>query len=291
LFKVLFVLCIGSGLYFLYCLKSFEPDLGRLSYGSMFDPNDLSYFALSFIFLNILFVSRENPYIVRLTGLLALILGFLLIVLSGSRGGMLAFCISALFLLFCSSRSLSRSLKFFLILVFMASVAVSAIDFERYRTLFSLEKDYNVQSETGRLAIWAIGARAMQSNPVTGVGVGCFSNAVGLDRQLRGLEMQRWQAAHSSIVQIGAETGIFGLILYLVLSLSIYRNFRHVVNKSKSDRLVRLSELGLAGFLGIFISGMFLSQAYSIYWAFYLVLAVVCRRLSTTGHGLPPLGS
>ena len=58
--KVLLISCLGSGLYFVYVLRDFAPGSGRLAYGTMFDPNDLAFFALGFLPLNLLFLSKGN---------------------------------------------------------------------------------------------------------------------------------------------------------------------------------------------------------------------------------------
>jgi O-antigen ligase len=80
-------------------------------------------------------------------------------------------------------------------------------------------------------------------------------------------------------VQIGTETGVIGLALFLLMSLNVFRIFGKVHSNSPSESLIRISEMGRAGFLGLFVSGMFLSQAYSFYWAFYIVLSAALNRL------------
>jgi len=121
--------------------------------------------------------------------------------------------------------------------------------------------------------------QAMLERPITGTGVETFYMAVGKDRERRNLPSQAWQAAHNMAVQIGTETGVIGLALFLLMSVNVFRIFFKVRAKSSSETLVRISEMGNAGFLGLFISGMFLSQAYSLYWAFYIVLSAAVNRV------------
>jgi O-antigen ligase len=153
------------------------------------------------------------------------------------------------------------------------------INTERFKTLLTIEEDYNVWDETGRMAIWKIGLRAMLANPLTGVGVGCFYNAVGLDREARGAETLKWQAAHNSVVQIGTETGVIGLTLFLLMSKNVLLVFRRVKKAEVPESLIKIGEMGLVGFAGMFIASLFLSQAYSMYWAFYVVLSAVASQL------------
>lgn len=85
--------------------------------------------------------------------------------------------------------------------------------------------------------------------------------------------------AHNSLVQIGAETGIFGLILFCLMSSNVFKITGLIIGKSQAEELVKISEMVRAGFIGHFISAMFLSQAYSVYWAFYIALSAVLKHI------------
>ena len=276
---VLLLGCLGNGLYSAFSLTKGSLDTGRLSFGTMFDPNDLAYFALGFLPLNLLFISRDNPLWCRLACLVSFGIGSLLILLTGSRGGLLGFVLAAALLVFLKTKTIGFSLKAFFVVLCLAIISFSSINTERFMTLSSIEDDYNVQSETGRLSIWKFGVKTMLENPLTGVGVGCFPKAVGLDRQARGADTLKWQAPHSSLVQIGTETGIFGFFFFSLMSFNVIRMFRKIIRFSLNKKLVKISEMGLAGFAGLFVSGLFLSQAYSFYWALYIAMSASVSQM------------
>jgi len=276
---ILLIACLGNGFYSAFAVITGTLGENRLSFGTMFDPNDLAYFALGFLPLNLVFISRENPIWVRLTCFGCFFLSLLLILLTGSRGGMIALCLVITLFIFQKTKTIRGSIKIIFIGIFLVSFSLSSINLERYMTILNLEDDYNVKDETGRLSIWKIGARAMLSNPLTGVGVGCFGEAVGLDRQKRGAETLRWQTAHNSAIQIGAETGIIGLTLFLLLTKNVFVVFYQVKKSSAPERLIKISEMGFIGFAGLFTASMFLSQAYSVYWAFYVAISAVVNQL------------
>ena len=276
---ILLVGCIGTGLYSAFAIVTGSLGSGRLVFGGMFDPNDLAFFGLAFLPLNLLFISRGNPLMARLACIFSFGSGTLLILLTGSRAGFLAFASAAALLLLTKTRTVGMSQKLLFVSMCIVFVAISQVNFDRYKTLLTVENDYNVVSETGRLALWDIGMRAFLTHPLTGVGVNCFNEAVGRDRQTRGLQMQSWQTAHNSIIQIGTETGFLGLFLFLLMTLNVFRIFG-LIKRFAGDRdLVKVGEMAMVAFTGLFISGMFLSQAYSIYWAFYVVLSAVLQRL------------
>jgi len=277
--KILLIACLGNGLYSAFALATQDLRSGRLYFGSMFDPNDLAFFAVSFLPLNLLFISRGRPKWVRMACLASFAAGILLIIISASRGGLLALVAGGALLLFSKSRVMSFKAKIVFSVFCMATLVTAPINIERYKTILEFKEDYNVWDETGRIEIWKIGMRAMLENPLTGTGVGTFSEAVGRDRDRRKTEVRTWQAPHNMAVQIGTETGMIGLVLFLLMSLNVLRIFGKVHARSASQGLIRISEMGRAGFFGLFVAGMFLSQAYSFYWPFYVVLSAAVSRV------------
>jgi len=274
LINIIWIACLGTSLYLLSALYKGELVSGRLKFGEMFDPNDLAFFALSYLPLNMIFFSKENPVWKRLVSVANIILGILLIMMTGSRGGLVAFGIVVLMLILTKSRIMKMSYK--VIVVGLALIAIfygwERIDLSRFMTITEVGEDYNVWDETGRIEIWKKGLGLMLSDPLTGVGVSCFSEAIGRQRKEQGLQ-ELWQSPHNSLVQIGAETGVVGLILFVVISYRSFRIFGKSSNIGKSEQVLKTGEIARISFAGHFVSSMFLSQAYSILWAFYIVLS------------------
>ena len=277
--RVLLVGCLGNGIYSAFTVLTGSYSYGRLYFGTMFDPNDLSFFALSFMPLNLIFIRRGNPLWTRLACLGSFGACLLLILLTASRGGLLALAGVAALLLLTQSNVLKPRMKALLVFLGITFIALAPINWERYSTILNLNEDYNLNDEAGRWGVWKIGIRAMMENPITGTGVETYYLAVGRDRERRNLASQKWQAAHNMVIQIGTETGVIGLGLFLLMSLNVFRIFGKARANSSHEDLVWISEMGRAGFLGSFISGLFLSQAYSPYWAFYIVLSAAIKRL------------
>src|SRR4029077_16062919 len=84
---------------------------------------------------------------------------------------------------------------------------------EQMGTIVS-DTDYNRTEESGRMQIWARGLGYMLENPLFGVGPNNFQTAEGTlspyaERQQFGVGV-RWNAAHNSYIQVGAELGVVG---------------------------------------------------------------------------------
>ena len=278
--RVLFLAVIGAGLYSAFCLAKGTFVDERLFFGDMFDPNDLAFFALTFLPFGCLFLTGESR-LRRLLSTGAIISGLLLILRTGSRGGFIALAVVSGLMMFSKSGVIARWMKGMLLIA-----AVSCLLFmllgtstSRYSTILNPEGDYNYFDETGRLAVWERGIDLIVSHPVTGVGVAGFDEAIADERTAAGLP-PRWQTAHNAFIQIGAETGVPGLVLFIAMTLTALFGFVRVKKEGASEDLIRIAEMGFIGLMGQVVSIMFLSQAYSPYWVFYMVLPTVMLRLS-----------
>lgn len=277
----IWLVCLGCGGYTINALLSGTlVGVNRLSFGTLFDPNDLAFFIISILPFNFLFISRDNPLWKRFVSSINIVIGFFCILLTGSRGGFLAACIVFGLLIFMRTLTIKRRLKIIMMIIAFTGMlfGAGAIDFSRFETMRHLAADYNIWDETGRIVVWKRGLELMLTHPLTGVGVSCFSEAIGRNRSRAGL-LETWQAPHNSLVQIGAETGLVGFMLFAVISYKAIRIFAKTKNIHYHEHIEKISEMARIGFVGHFVTSMFLSQAYSIYWIFFVVLSAIINNL------------
>jgi len=150
------------------------------------------------------------------------------------------------------------------------------------------QSDYNHTSETGRLQIWNRGIGYMLANPLLGVGPNNFPTAEGTlsplaERQQYGIGV-RWNAAHNSFVQIGAETGVPGLGLFVAMIASAFvalRRAGRAASRTPGAAVSPALSAALTGALiGFTVGAFFLSLAYSEMLYTLLALAVAVRKVS-----------
>ncbi|MBU3914715.1 O-antigen ligase family protein, partial [bacterium] len=224
--------------------------------------------------------SKKGPAKLILFGaLLTLLFAFILTV---SRGGFIGLISIALLILFKdSTRSWGVKLLILGILVIAFVQFAPESYWERIRTIFTYEQDYNVTSKYGRKALWLNGLDLMLENPVTGVGAGAIVTGIGYSY---GNEGGKWMTVHNSFIQIGAELGIGGFILFILLILTSIRSLKRLrVKYAQSSGefhdhlwLATALEVSLWGFC---ITSMFLSAAYFAMFYFLIAICCVLRKL------------
>jgi O-antigen ligase len=151
------------------------------------------------------------------------------------------------------------------------------------------EEDYNHTSETGRLPIWSRGIGYMMANPFFGVGPNNFPTAEGTlsplaERQQYGIGV-RWNAAHNSFIQIGAEVGLPGLALFVAVIASAFGALRRsgpieAALALRGERRPPLTPALTASLLGFVVGAFFLSLAYSEMLYTLLALAVGLHKVT-----------
>jgi O-antigen ligase len=106
--------------------------------------------------------------------------------------------------------------------------------------------------------------------------------ALGYMRENLGLQAI-WQVTHNSFLQIGAEVGLIGFVVFILISLQslliFLRTSRRQATSAETEEIRILGGLMFLGFTGQLVAAVFLSQGYSIYFVLYFALAAVIRRL------------
>lgn len=261
--------------------------LGRLYF---YDANDLATLIVTAMPIGLYFALAHRRLVLRLAAVVGLMLLVVALIRSGSRGGFLAFLAIAAFILV-GFTTIPRRARIGGLVLILGVLSATASDryWTQMQTIIRPHEDYNLTDDAGRVKIWKRGIGYMLDRPVSGVGMGNFQTAEGtlstLARQGEYGRGVRWGAAHNSFVQIGAELGIPGLLLFIVLIVSLFAALRRVTRAARTDPastdLARLAQSLMAALVGFVVGGFFLSLAYSdmVYTlaAFSLALTKVAR--------------
>jgi O-antigen ligase len=254
-------------------------------YGAMFDPNDIAYVLISLFPLSFFYIVHREGILKKLLSIASIVGSLLVILYSGSRGGIVGLGAVLTSLLLTRSGNIKKSYKIaFLVggmLIFLLNS--EKINIDRYSTLTEVGSDYNVTDEWGRVQIWERAFGLLMSNPVTGVGVGCSEMAIGYAREAAGV-LPKWQSVHNSFIQIAVETGVIGFTLFMILVVVSLKEFSKARKMGgNSDEIIQFKTIaGLIyiEFVGHLVTAFFLTQGYSIFFTFFFALSVALRNIS-----------
>ena len=293
--RVIVVIALCNAALALFAIKDFMSGhftRGRIQgvVGGLFsDPNDLALSLVTAVPLVYWLIQRQTHPTRRLlyTSLLGVIVGG--VVASQSRGGFIALLAVVLLVLRVSRQ---KRLAIAAGVAILVAVIVIAPDgaFERFSTIKNFDQE---ETSRIRLHMWKSGLAMFLDHPVTGVGTGMFSVAYGQDYRSPDFPYNTWWTAHNSVIQVAAELGLPGLVLWFGLiasGLATLRRTRAQLGAAgpESADLSEAGQLNIAlrnALFGFLIGALFLSRAYD--WLLVIVLGLILAgyRMTEPGSG------
>jgi len=267
---------------------------GRLSETAYYDANDLATLIVCSLPLALHLWRWSSPW-ARLA--LPPIVACLMVTLvkTQSRGGFLGFVAVALYLLvWFDGMSPVKRWGAVAVPVLLLVALGNGGYFERMQTLLNPSADYNWSgnSETGRMEVWKRGIGYMLDHPFLGVGAQAFGIAEGtLAPEAARLEEYgkgfKWSTAHNAFVEVGAEIGVFGLLLFVGLFVGAFRILARV-RRGPLQEGALLARALTASLVGFAVTAFFLSQAYSAYFYTLLGMTLGLARLRDAAQDRRP---
>lgn len=266
----------------------------RIGETAMYDGNDLGVVFLVGLPLALL-MAQSGGRVARWLGWLTLVGTLACILLTASRGAFLGLLATAGALLVLIPRvSIGARLAIPVIATAFILVAAPEGYWDKMSTILNPGEDYNLTSDTGRMAIWTRGMGYVAAYPVFGVGPDNFIRAgweisdVARSTVARGL---RNQAPHNTFLQVWAELGTVGLAVWLTVLVGGIvapirlrsRMPRYWLKGTPDQRFLYLSASYLpASFVAFATTTFFVSHAYTgmfyIFAAFLSGFLLLVRR-------------
>jgi O-antigen ligase len=180
------------------------------------------------------------------------------LLLSGSRGGLVALLAEIFFLIILTTKTKGYgqiALKIGLAVALFATIVVGSvlIGGESSLTRFA-ETAASNDITTNRTHIWNVSLEVIKNHPLFGAGLGAFPQAYTAFDTLNGME--RVEQAHNDYLQILTDTGIIGLIIGAFFVFWLFRDgVRHIKTRNTLRRGVAVG--ALAGCFAIFVHSLF----------------------------------
>lgn len=261
-------------------------EYGRVAWNFVFsNPNDLAALCLMPMAVCAGVAVTERVKIYRYASMIGIGVLALIVLLTQSRGAILGLGVAVILVPLASRR---RARDFALIVLFMGGAALLAPKgvWDRLAGLANVSVESGMQgvdvegSAESRWKVWGVAAGQVRDHPLTGVGLGMMSE---VHRQVAMREGMAWSVrgqrdTHSTYLRIAAETGIPGLLIYLVMwGLAL----RGLSRAKAATRYVRPREhqfltfitLGVIAFLGASVFGTYGTMSFTFIALAYVWLA------------------
>jgi putative inorganic carbon (HCO3(-)) transporter len=277
-----------AAVYGLMSPGRFESEFGRLESAAL-DPNELSAVLVPAVAICMFTALGLRRPLLQLTALAVGSVCGLTILMTVSRGGLIALFVMLVVAIIAGGRWRGQ------MLLIAATIAAGGfIYFAAFAPPSAVE---HLQSTTqgdarfaeGRYTIWQIAWRMVEDNPVLGVGGGNFATESRNYLLEPGaaprsdLIINRDIIVHNTYLETAVEYGVIGISLFLGLIVACYAALIKAVRtfKRNGDREMELlSRALLAAIAGILVADIFISEQFSK--ALWLLLAMGPAMLSVS---------
>ena len=287
--------------YFIAGYRIFGRALWNYIYSNANDLAALTFFPLS---LSVAVALTEKSIWPKRAAIVGTILLPLIMLLTQSRGALIALVATGI--IFFVVHTKGRRTRSLLIAAAAAIVVIPFVPRSAWER-FSLMK--NITSTTtlveadpegsaeARYNIWRVAGTIIKENPIAGIGLGVYPRAHAMYAPRVGVPVSAlgFRDTHSTYLNVTAETGIPGAILFLtmiaIVAVPAERMRRRARGTPRANQLLAL-ELGLLGFMlaGIFGSFAKLSFLYiqlAVMWA----VTDITKRELAGGSAVPIRGA
>ena len=264
-----------------------ESDEYRVG-GPLEDPNFFSQIMVVLIPISLERFFHEKQLRYKILSLLSATLAILCVILSYSRGGFLAMAISlGVYFYFYPPKRLQLPL---LIVAGLALFSVAPPKYvERITTLteFFQPRDtlrINEASFQGRLSENLAAVEMIKTNPLFGVGLKSYNYLYPIYSKKLGIALVAGEReAHNLYLEITAETGIVGLMAFLLILYVTFKTIltaRRVFLEKNDWEFAGLTVGFMAGLVGYFVAATFIHGAYPRYLYFLIGVALSLRQVA-----------
>ena len=293
--KLIWAVLLGVGLLGIFTLSgaslmtSQEYAIGRAAASSTYDPNDIAMIMVSTLPLAVLGATALRG-IGRAGAASVAVICVLAAIKTVSRGGFIGLAVVTMLLL-SRLRSAGARLVAGVAIIAVLGLAAPAAYWNVIDTIWKPAGTGDVERGIlPRVEIWNLGLNLFLRDPLTGVGIGMYENAAGLAFGRSG----GWVTAHNSFLQIAAELGLIGLVLFIALLGFSIGNARRVRRAARTDRglhevewIATAVEISLYAYM---VVGFALSQAYAAMFYFLVAVATALRaQLELRERALVPI--
>jgi putative inorganic carbon (HCO3(-)) transporter len=257
------------------------------AYGMYENHNDYSFLIIQIVpFLYMLRTRATNALLRLLLGaaLLTCIGG---IVLSLSRGGMVALVIEFGLLIIIGMEGRKRMLW----LPALVLVGVAAIGLQWTLRSENQGSNYTAEdAESSRLELWRAAVKLIEDKPILGVGSGLFYENAQFYGSIS--HDNRGKNTHNTYLEILTGTGLVGFALFVAMALTLLRSLHRAAAPRPPPALEAIRRATLIAYYAILFRATIDAKPHD--WSFYILAVIalaclaLCRQAAADAPETPP---
>ncbi|OGS26266.1 MAG: hypothetical protein A2339_01570 [Elusimicrobia bacterium RIFOXYB12_FULL_50_12] len=257
----------------------YMPGIRAGGFGWYSNPNDIAIILVSVIPLALLLANTAGSFVSKtiylgLAGMFAFNILF-----TGSRNGLLGLLAVGVLSLYFSE----RMPKLFRAILFAGLLAgVFAVGITNVLSRSDLNALSGDSSSENRIEQWKVGLSMLKDHPVFGVGPGEFTTYV---RQYGGIPGMQ---PHNTLLQVFAESGIFGGVFFLLLvsyPLVYLIRMKNISGKSNNSIAAMLYKFICSSLAGFCVCAFFSNR-----YQFYILYVLIALAVAVKQNLLNPAG-
>lgn len=240
-----------------------------VAYGLYDNPNDYTFIiimVLPFVFLYLRICRNRWQRLILVASLIGSVTA---IVLSLSRGGMLALVLEVLLLVWLTTKGKRRSMTLAMILIVGTIGSVHQFS---AREAADAGSNYTAQvAADSRFELWHAAIACFKAHPFLGVGSGQFMWVAYEYASIN--HDDRDKPAHNSYIDVLANTGLLGFGSFMGMLIGAWRLFRGArLADALGDGVIEAQVAGWVAFWGIAFRSLFDAKEHD--WSFYFLIIV-----------------
>lgn len=255
--------------------QDFTNHGNRIS-ASFANPNFFAAFIVLLIFPVLAFLNKKRSFYI----VLIILLSFFVLILTGSKGGIIGFVVGSLVYAFMNMKFLKdRKYLYFLgiifALIFFVILAAPKINL-LYRFDFNQE---NLVSTNTRLQIWKDSLLMLEDRPVVGFGLETFPVVFHKYANLEKLNRDHLfgiiDKPHNTFIEILYSTGFVGLFVYIFIVLTVLnKSLKKLPSLSKKKKIDLIAVI--SGITAFCVSNLFSFSVtvHFVFLSFYLAYLI-----------------
>ncbi|MDO5713763.1 MAG: O-antigen ligase family protein [Tissierellia bacterium] len=244
-----------------------NPDLKVRIFSVFGNPNIFAEYLVLFLPISVgLFWSAKKDS-QKIFYLGQFLIGVIALGLTMSRGGWLGLMVAAAFFLFFVEK------RFFLLAVPIGAFIFYKLPEGILRRITSIF-NFADSSTAYRFKMWEITGDIIRDYPIIGVGLGHLPFKRMFETYIRTMPIYH---AHNTFLEVLAEMGVLGLLLFLILIGNVYYFGTKTLLRNKDPFYQVMGAALLAGFTGALFHGMFENLLYlmKITTTFWILMALI----------------